>query len=291
MMCTNIRNDPAFNFKERKSIMKKTLGKRLLSGITSALLTLSYLTPSLPFVSTNAADIPNKSDSSVTISDAELLAGKNSPLRGTGDDDTMQTVIDNANDTYALGIASQFCVFVETDFIPHDSDVEGRMAIGGNFDASKMGSKEYEVGNGDYNTEIHIDNLLKNSGFAHAIINGNSINGLIPASWKNYKYSEEGKADKYITTQKRFWVNSGASITAPSNFTSNGGDRWNGDYDSYFYEGPPIFDVKAEFKELKSRSKAISKQVTPNTKVTIDEDEMTTDAYGDPAKGVAHLIY
>lgn len=117
--------------------MKKSFGKRLLSGVTSALLAISYSIPSGLNVGgdvfrTNAT-VVNNMDLSQQTEDVTLLIGANpgNPLRGSDVESTLR----NYENHYALGIASQFSVFMENCFIAYDSDAEGRLAVGGDIEA------------------------------------------------------------------------------------------------------------------------------------------------------------
>ncbi|MBO5163332.1 MAG: glycoside hydrolase family 9 protein [Ruminococcus sp.] len=122
-------------------------------------------------------------------------------LIGTGRDwtngmTTSSEVIEAARKKYLLGIASDFCVFVENDFVVSDSDAEGRVAIGGNLDASavKYTDKDgehksnYQVCAGDYisSTSLkHTDNYEGIDNFAHLILGGEMMKQVAPFSTTN----------------------------------------------------------------------------------------------------------
>lgn len=235
-------------------LMKKTLGKRLLSGITSAALTISYIIPSgLQLGSGLANAATNKGDQSKSVDDAIMLAGinpKDPDGRPYGTFTSIDDVLKRYNEDYALGIASQFCVFLEGDFNPTSSDTEGRFAIGGNFI-----STEYEASNGDFCSHQSLDVLTENSGYAHGIINGERAEGLVPTSWNKYKFiGEDGTiSEKYA--EKRFWITPDTQLKISENFKSNAGsDRWSGNYDDYFYTDSTDFNVAMQFTDIKDKS-------------------------------------
>ncbi len=79
---------------------------------------------------------------------------------------------------YFLGYASDFCAFIEGDFIAYDADAEGRMFVGGDLIfRGQPGGEEwnYQVGAGDYGHSIPIwetDEYNGITGFASGIIGG-----------------------------------------------------------------------------------------------------------------------
>ncbi len=107
------------------------------------------------------------------FTEGELLVGDGSPLY----DDSAKKVIQNAEETYALGIASQFCVFLQGDFTLRAADCEGRAAVGENiaFD----GDYNYQIGSGDYASYTPLKSTSEYTGitnFAHAIVGGTVTN-------------------------------------------------------------------------------------------------------------------
>ena len=149
--------------------------KRVLSGLTALALAVSGVMPNglqtIAPVLVSAESVPNLTDT-LHQDDVTLLVGRNSPLAA----ETVEETIANADETYLLGIASQFSVFMENCFVPHESDAEGRMAVGGSIiSATPWGS--YEVGKGHYisaDAGVNLEYLLQNSGFATVIWGGNS---------------------------------------------------------------------------------------------------------------------
>ena len=150
--------------------MGKTLGKRLFSSVTSALLALTYaLPPSLGnsavgrmlqadaagnMISNVAGEDGNIVDGVVysphELSEATLLVGNGSPL--AAEDGSKAKTIKNAEKEYFLGIASQFAIFLENDLNVKAADAEGRVAVGGNITAVDAGYN-YQMGSGDYQSD------------------------------------------------------------------------------------------------------------------------------------------
>ncbi|MDE7225809.1 MAG: choice-of-anchor A family protein, partial [Ruminococcus sp.] len=177
--------------------MKKSLGKRLISGVTSALLAVSAFAQSaIPIgeLSMLRAKAASNLDGSNEIDDVTLLVGTN-PQNPDGKTytglSTVQEAIAQYGKDYALGIASQFSVFTFGDFNVNESDAEGRTAVGGDFIIETPdygGGSNYAVGKGDFLEKTPLDELLNNSQYAHVILNGEIKNGGFDDT-----YYEDGK--------------------------------------------------------------------------------------------------
>ncbi|MBR1592640.1 MAG: choice-of-anchor A family protein, partial [Ruminococcus sp.] len=189
-------------------MQKKSIGKRLLSGVTSALLAFSYALPAGlrgggggSLMRANAAGnmVENvaKADGNIhdgvvcspkELSQSDLLVGSGSIL--AAEDGSAAGAIKNAEKEYFLGIASQFAIFLENDLTVKDADAEGRVAVGGNIEFT--GGYNYQVGNGDYGTMTALKNTDLYGGkvenFAHAIANGYIVN-INPLSGTNAGYT------------------------------------------------------------------------------------------------------
>ncbi|MDE7122356.1 MAG: choice-of-anchor A family protein, partial [Oscillospiraceae bacterium] len=211
--------------------MKKSFKKRLLSGVTSALLAVSSTLPNVPMLASSSpvnaraaddssgnilhpvynvakADGNKKSDgtgywSPKALSESDLLVGAGSELAAK--DGSAATAIQNASDKYFLGIASQFSIFLREGLTVTASDAEGRVAVGGDlkFVSIDENGKEqnpwynYVLGNGDYQTMTALKNTDEYKGvtdFAHAIVGG-SIRFLNPLSSSD---SDGGRKDKLV---------------------------------------------------------------------------------------------
>lgn len=107
------------------------------------------------------------------ITPATLLAG-NSPLKA----DTLEETIKNYDETYLLGIASEFCVFLRENFEVTESDTEGYVAVGGDIIVSTPW-ETYTIGAGDYWTHTSLDQLNKYREGAATVIMGGQLKGKL----------------------------------------------------------------------------------------------------------------
>ena len=109
--------------------------KKFLCGLTAMLMAVSSTLPSFTSLRAQAkgeTELPliYTADGETSANPVTLLIGTNNQqVAGKNLRETMTKV----NQYYALGIASQFCTFLEGDMRVYDSDAEGRVAIGGNF--------------------------------------------------------------------------------------------------------------------------------------------------------------
>lgn len=147
------------------------LAKRSISFVTAMFLSIMSMVTGIS-ESLAANPVSNVSGTKET-DDVTLLVGNDmtNPLRA----DSVVNTIKNYEKEYALGIASQFSVFVKDDFVPKNSDTEGRIAVGGNFNFKNANNDwRYSAGRGDFE---HIKNLkdtlgVENTGYANVIWNG-----------------------------------------------------------------------------------------------------------------------
>lgn len=244
--------------------MKKSIGKRLISGLTSALIAISYIVPTGSLFS-SFADYASNGVEIVTDDEAkvELLVGNNSDISGA----TVSETIKNAQATYLLGIASRFGVFLEGNFSDDECDVESRLAVGGGANLSISNTlngsvqKGFEIGNGDFTSNVSLEALLDNSGFAHAIVQGGPFRYIVTQSHDPY-YTASG--DKEIL-DKTFVIGYDVDLSdTNTNYT------WDGNkYDtSYFRKtNEDLIDFASEFAYLRSISEKLSTQVTDGTEV------------------------
>ncbi|MDE5563516.1 MAG: choice-of-anchor A family protein, partial [Oscillospiraceae bacterium] len=271
--------------------MKKTIGKRLLSSVTSVLLAASYILPGSGGLSAFAAD---NISGSKTIDDVTLLVGTpkdgtENPLRG----DDVASTIQNYKNEYALGIASQFCVFIEDYFVPHDSDAEGRVAVGGHFEV-KTGL-DYQVGKGDFqegndkgNPDANLDNLLNSEGYAHFIWGALERNNGVyddPAlegvGWEVYGEADEKK----VAFDSSKLVDGGSAKEYLESGYPNNKDNF------YGTEGS-LIDFDEQFKTLQTNSEKLAKmknQFEIKSHYQTDHwgtkfDVVTVSYTGDPTK-------
>ncbi|MCM1529681.1 MAG: choice-of-anchor A family protein, partial [Alistipes sp.] len=191
--------------------MKKTLGKRLISGAASVMLALSAFAQAVPLglgkvLNVGAANQVTNLDGSKTTDDVTLLVGNNptdpngNPYFGDGKNfSSVDAAIEQFNADYALGIASQFAVFVKEDFKTTSADTEGRLAVGGNISIDNPYGENgaYEIGKGDFNTMVPLSSLLNTDGFAEVIWDGKPDTTFWNINCKGYYIpTVEGGYDK-----------------------------------------------------------------------------------------------
>lgn len=211
-----------------------------------------------------------KADGSYTANEVQLLVGDNNDIKG----ETVAETIEKANDKYLLGIASQFSVFLEKNFISIASDCEGRLAVGGNVDTKGY---NYNVGMGNYESPYEsLETILNNNNFAHAIVNGNT-NGVLYIPWDNQLYGENNGG--YNEGRPRTIVVGGGAYDNQH----QGLEKW-----QYYVSDPPIIDFESTFEMLNMRSKILANSVkefadgNPEkneeaTTVTVNGDKVTFD--------------
>ncbi|MBR3447113.1 MAG: choice-of-anchor A family protein, partial [Oscillospiraceae bacterium] len=295
--------------------MGKTMRQRILSGVTSGVMTLTYLLGSPAFLKGRRADAlddlvyplrrgsPEEYLESSTLMDAlggrdpaVLLGGQNAadengePLVVPLD---VQQTLQNFTDTYALGIASQFCVFLQDDMKVWESDAEGRVAIGG--DAIIATSwNGYSFAKGDYGHQIPLSDLLDDHGYAHMIVGGNvrtnsGAVGLANDGYYNTEYPfvnaqlvpSDGDLRSWCFQYKdKILVLNDDDPERPVNETclednSAPGNRERGIDKTQTYV-TKLFDFDEQFAMLRQRSEAISE----NAKDSPLQDDAVTIQYG-----------
>ncbi|MBO5164607.1 MAG: choice-of-anchor A family protein, partial [Ruminococcus sp.] len=205
--------------------MKKSLVKRIVSGVTSALLAVSAFAQSVPLGNSGLlrARAASSLDGSKEIDDVTLLVGENpkgpdGEPYGTFAD--VNAAIEQYNKDYLLGIAGRFCVFLDGDFEPTESDTEGRVAVSGSIKPAC--DWNYEIGNGDFcwrerpdgtYKKTGLDVLLDNNNYANVIVNGEKMTKVHMSSGDDY-LKPDGTAGK---ANKLFWVGSGTKVDNGAN--------------------------------------------------------------------------
>lgn len=130
---------------------------------------------------TNAAGedgnvVDGTSYSKSEMSDVTLLVGDNIPW---AEGLTSEQVIEEAKNQYFLGIAHDFCAFIEGNFEPKAADAEGRVAVGGDLTFISDCKWNYQVGSGDYGSAKPLNNTISyegNANYAHVIVGGKIVN-------------------------------------------------------------------------------------------------------------------
>lgn len=183
-----------------KNVSSRTssLKMRLMSALTSIMTLLTVAVPSMT-TTVSATDLTSLSGKPTT--DVELLAGEGNILAEGASN--ASDVISNADRTYLIGIASQFCVFLHDDFTVKNADAEGRVAIGGNF-AFENGWN-YQIGSGDFATGTPLEKLTNINGqsiyyknAAHFIMAGDRFKNL------NVKSNTTGEPYKIFAVGQEF---------------------------------------------------------------------------------------
>lgn len=242
-----------------KNVSSRTssLKMRLMSALTSIMTLLTVAVPSM--TTTVSAETAN--DGVEIVSDeaekVKLLVGTNSNIAGS----TVEKTIKNANATYLLGIASQFGVFLEGDFLDYGCDVESRLAVGGGANLAQVKQDDFDIGNGDFNNKVSLGTLMNNTGYAEAIVEGGPFVNNNVISSEEYTDAESGKG----RLSKTFVIGNGIDLSDKSkNHMLNGSA-----YDpSHFRKtGASLIDFPSEFARLRSISARLAKQETDNTSI------------------------
>ncbi|MCM1132555.1 MAG: glycoside hydrolase family 9 protein [Ruminococcus flavefaciens] len=194
-------------------------------------------------------------------------------LIGTGRDwtegcTTPQQVSEAARKEFFLGIASDFCVFLENGFSPKAADAEGRVAaLYVDADTTNNSNWDYQIGKGDYGNTVKLEATDKYNGitgFAAAIVGTENStdekNGFI----KNIATQDEGDyyrqfvvaGDVTTFTHHKASVN-GKYSHSPSN-VNYGNCSGCPDELTQFYQGT-LIDLDSEFSFIKSQSSKLSK--------------------------------
>lgn len=252
----------------------------------------------------------NSGYSKGSLSEVALLIGEGHNWVEEAGCETASDVIEAAKKKYFLGIASDFCVFVEGDFKPTDSDAEGRIAIGGNFiPDTDWGS--YQIGAGDYGNNILLHNLSAYRGikdFAHAIVNGKRFEDAAP--YGTYEKGEKmiikdsGNQDWIANSgYKRFVVSEAFDNENTHHYEKNPNDKTSNDFGAYhngckhwgvvsfdelsqFYQSDALLNVKEQMEYIREQSQALERKQGKVAAVDTTAKTITFDAGGGSAKTV-----
>lgn len=251
--------------------MKKTWGKRLLSGVTSAALMFSYMLSSSVqtgmngMLKTNAVQELTSLNGDNPTTDVTLLVGKNTQEEFQFADTDAAVAYYNQN--YLLGIASQFCVFLDGDFTVYQSDSEGRVAVSGDLSVqTPWGS--YVIGKGDYANGTALSSLISDSDFARLILGGSITNGKL----SNETYGEGDNARKIVLNTPEDIVKAN-----PETYYRGFSDK-SGYYDigrSQVYASE-ILDIPSVYSSvIQSRSATLANEAKDDFDVSYDEASST----------------
>lgn len=187
---------------------------------------------------------------------------------------TADAVIEAAKKKYFLGIASDFCVFLEGGFKPKTADAEGRVAAR-YIDASGVGY-DYQIGSGDYGNDVKLENTDNYKGitnFAH-IIAGDS----------NSEVANNGKITDIATANgddKKTLVVNAADINDCKHHNGQkvyGSCEWCDGQGDQIYQ-KELINFDKEFEYIRSQSEKLSK--INGIEITADDiigDEVIFDA-------------
>lgn len=261
--------------KERKFNKQYSIFTSFLCVLTAAGVLSSLVMPAIS--ATKIAD-----DS--TENNVNLLIGDNS----YGSDIT--TVTNNLNNKFALGVASQFSVFLNGGFTIDEADTEGRIACAGGIDAKGYSDNYgywdsygnwqnayYNIGKGhwyDNNTSIGFGDLGLNDDAAKVISNGGKFDYCSIQHWGGQYNNDFGY--RYAFLEKNGF---------PANITVDYSKWW-----VYKYTNEnDIIDFTSTFELLENRSKIIAENAEniadyanhPTVEVKKDENKVIFDGNKD----------
>ncbi|MGN0676264.1 MAG: collagen-binding domain-containing protein, partial [Ruminococcus sp.] len=217
-------------------------------------------------------------------------------------------VIEAAKRKYFLGIASDFCVFIENDFKPKTADTEGRVAVGGNVNFA--GQYNYQIGAGDYSTMTALkntDNYINVDNFAHLIVGGSIKNlSTLSSTDKGSGWGNRSDSGSLVQTNntvyypisedlyKRFVIGASTDINSCSHITwleSNGWratetpynnscshDSFNPNEIAQFYQDD-LINFTDTFNWLRQQSEKLSKKTATGT-TTFSDGVLTLNGSG-----------
>lgn len=249
---TNLNEKIMSIYKKRKIQRFYNLCVSMLCILTAIGVLSSLVEPAL-----SADRLTQQGDAGDHISDAYLLVGSN-PNFTINNNTTTADVIAQANEKYALGIASQFSVFLEEGFDSKEADCEGRMALGGYLNASYHDSGAYNIGKGHW-----IDSYTSVSFSDLGLGYYNDSAAAIADSGLGYWISFDNGV-KYATLSDKV------------------GSNYAADYDTYkwwiYTYQKPIIDFRSTFAMLKARSNQIAQNAKQSTaSVSVEGNTVTFD--------------
>ncbi len=282
--------------------MKKTLGKRLLSGFTSVFLAAAtFAQMNIPLgnqsvLLAKAANTLTSLNDDNETDDVTLLVGNNP----TAPDGTAYPKFDSVGDAvkqyekdYLLGIAGRFCIFLDGDFHEFGSDAEGRVAIKGNLTIDDI-YNSYSMGKGDFATNVPLEKVLENDKYANTILGGEIKNGQLDDTYFDENGSNVTSHSDNSHRRLVFNKDSAEKETVKSSIDTNllpqdsNGDwkkvNWSQTYVSN------LIDFDEQFENFRKTSAKLANKKNPAAKVTIDGSTVTFDA-GYSEGDTAEVVY
>jgi len=208
---------------------------------------------------------------------------------------TADDVIEAAKREYFLGIASDFCVFLEGDFNPATADSEGRVAVGG--DIKFSGAYNYQIGNGDYTDGTPLketDNYKGVTNYAHAIVNGTVVNINTISQGKlgsdSYYYPLDGDLYKRIViggniNDCKHYSWSTGSAQQVNYSTGCQHDTYNPNEVAQFYQAN-LINFEETFDWLEGQSEKLSKKTATGSTSTVQNGVITFTGPGTDSDAV-----
>ncbi len=255
--------------KDRRLKKQYTLFTSVLCVLTAFSVLSSLIMPAMSatHLNENGKDYISKAGGSYKPEASKLLVGEGDSTNDIRKN-TIAETIKAAEDKYALGIASQFSVFLNGDFAAGHADTEGRIAANGQVLGKKHNINNWEgygynVGLGHYTEEnkesISYTSLTGLSGFAHIIAKGNV---------ENIVQNPENQGNREIVVEsgkKVVWWNNGSPTDAGTGYYYT--------YDS----DKPLINFGSIFSMLEQRSAIIADNATyvsgqGKTTVTVDKN-------------------
>jgi len=142
--------------------------------------------------------------SPASVSLKTLLFGDGTGTNWLTGEETLDQALAKAEDEYFLGLASDFCAFINEDFTAFEADAEGRMAVGG--DLKFEGRWNYQIGSGDYasvtpltETDEYQGEDNERYGFAHVLCGG-KLYRVNTISTGNADYKKSSQEDWHVKT-------------------------------------------------------------------------------------------
>lgn len=246
----------------------------------------------------------NDGHSPAQMSVKELLIGSyegesDGSLDWANGAETADEIAEKAKDTYFLGIAYDFCLFLQGDAVLTDADAEGRVAVGGNLRFEKSWCYQVGSGNFGYMTALRdTDDYQSIENFAHAIVGGymsnigplatgnnmTRINSLVENKGGHQGYGDTLYFPPTEDEFKRFVVGDAETGTHPhcNNETKHYNEE--GSHDSVkvnelaeMYKQPTsgIINFNDTFEWLRERSKSLSEKAANGTTDLSVENKIT----------------
>ncbi len=297
-------------------IKKHKSGKRAFAALVSLSMLVSFAVPMIltePAVSQtrdsfapvgdmlatqmfNAADdymISNLANNE-TRSEKTLLIGNRDWANGLS---TYEEVTTAAREKYFLGLAADFCLFLENDFKPTDSDSEGRAAVGGDviakakvYTGNDEGKKyNYQFGDGDYGNEIPLGELEEYKGvigYANLITNG-YIYGV--NTWGEKGTDEQRRKIMFVGNYNETeclhykWGSEDIIKYTTKCDACYGNNEYIGIYNR---TNDPLINFTQEFEYMRSQSQKLERKAGKNAKIDEIKKTITFDAKGSTAQTV-----